>query len=451
VSPDFFDPLDTTVPDLGGPGGGPNSDAAHGIRWVFPESDRPSMRLRPGVTAIGRDPDVSAHLPDPSVSRRHAEIRWTVGAPPMLRDLESRNGVYLNGRRITQAPMKANDVIRLGDWVGVLTVDAADAPWTFEQLIPGYWAGPALASSLAPARLAARSDLPIVIQGETGTGKEGAARAVHTWAGRGGPFLALNCATVPEQIADAELFGYRKGAFTDADRAHAGLLRAADGGTLFLDEVVDLPATVQPKLLRAIEQKEIIPIGESRPVKVDVRLVIATQGPLRQAVEDKRFRGDLYARLDGLVVVLPPLRERVAEIPALFTKLLEGCTGAATPPRLHAKLVESLCVHDWPFNVRELANLARRVVALHPGAETLPAVAVGEPATPPAATAEPDVVAEKANVQRQPEPDREAVLAALRDKRGNVRQAAAALHISRTRLYRLMEKIDSPALASFRE
>jgi hypothetical protein len=240
-------------------------------------------------------------------SRRHAEI-VREGAVFMIRDLDSRNGLHVNGVRVPQAPLRPGTLLRVGEWVGlVIMLEAeADLPDSFFcELLPGYWAGPVLAPCLAPLQRAAAADLPVIVQGETGTGKEGVAQAAHLWSGRRGPLLALNCAALPEQLAEGELFGYRKGAFTGADRANPGHLRSADGGTLFLDEVAELPLGLQAKLLRALEQHEVIPLGESSPVKIDVHLVAATQAPLSEAVAAGRFRADLYARLDGLTIELP--------------------------------------------------------------------------------------------------------------------------------------------------
>ena len=202
---------------------------------------------------------------------------------PLLLDLNSTNGVFVNGRAVKHANLSSRDVLRLGDWVGIVVslTDSGSEPWSFRELTPGYWAGPVLQAALAPARLVAASDLPMIIQGETGAGKEGAARAIHAWSGRRGPFVALNCAALPEALAEAELFGYRKGAFTGAERASPGYLRAAEGGTLFLDEIAELSLPIQAKLLRAVEQRELCPLGESTPVAIDVRLLAATQSPLR--------------------------------------------------------------------------------------------------------------------------------------------------------------------------
>jgi len=327
--------------------------------------------------------------------------------------------------------------------------------WAFEEVAPGYWAGQALRAALEPARRVATTDLPIIIEAETGAGKEGAAQAIAAWSGRTGPLVAINCAALPEALAEGELFGYRRGAFSGAEHAHPGFLRAAHGGTLLLDEIADLSLAVQAKLLRAIEQREIVPLGESAPVAIDVRVLAAAQSPLRQAVDERRFRGDLLARLDGLTVRLPPLRERIEEVPHLFVRLVERHRGTTAPPRLDPLLVEHLCAHDWPFNVRELVLLARRLLALHPHAAALDLgmlVASG-PALAP--TPGPDTGATPARSievrEASPDPDSGALLAALRAERGNVRRAAAALGISRGRLYRAMEKLSTFDLSALRQ
>jgi len=437
--------LETTIPDA--VVGGSSASTGLAIRWVFPSSEGSITQLGSGATLFGRDASCAGCLPSASVSRTHAEIRWVPGSAPMLRDLDSTNGVFINGRRVKQAPMRTRDVLRIGDFIGILVALPADGStgWTFQEVTAGYWAGPVLLAALAPARLAAATDLPVIIQGETGAGKEGAARAIHIWSGRKGPFMALNCAALPEALAEGELFGYRKGAFSGADRAHPGLLRAAEGGTLLLDEIADLSLAIQAKLLRAVEQREVVPLGESKPAGIDVRLLAATQGPLRHAVDERRFRGDLLARLQGLTVQIPALRERVEEVPFLFARLIEQHRGPSAPPRLDPLLVERLCAHDWPFNVRELALLARRLLALHPDATVLDHNALAErPATE-------EAVAADAPADGGADPDPAAVLAALRADRGNVKRTAATLGISRGRLYRLMERIGSVDLEEIRQ
>ncbi len=357
---------ETTIPDtvLAGPSGAGSTMA---IRWVFPSDDGLLTRLEAGTSTLGRDPGCTAALPSASVSRRHAEIRWAVGGAPLLLDLNSTNGVFVNGQAIKNANLSVRDVVRLGDWVGIVVSLAGNGsePWSFRELTPGYWAGPLLQSVLAPAKLVAASDLPMIIEGETGAGKEGAARAIHAWSGRRGAFVALNCAALPEALAEAELFGYRKGAFTGAERASAGYLRAAEGGTLFLDEIAELSLPIQAKLLRAVEQRELCPLGESTPIAIDVRLLAATQSPLGLAVAQKRFRGDLLARLSGLTVVIPALRHRSEEIPSLFGKIVGQCGGrvVAAPVRVH--------LHR--------AALHARVAVQYPRADAARAQAAGAP------------------------------------------------------------------------
>jgi two-component system response regulator AtoC len=346
-------------------------DLGHGggrlaVVWVFPDVAGRVTFLSPGRTVLGRDFTCDVRLPGDETSRQHAEI-VTEAAMIVIGDLGSMNGTNVDGHRISRAPIDEGSVIRIGDWVGVvLRVPPREREGSvFEELIPGYFGGPRTIAAVEPLRKAARSELSVIIQGETGTGKEGIARATHLWSGRTGPFVAVNCAALPEALAEGELFGYRKGAFTSADRANPGFFQAAHGGTLFLDEVTDLSATIQPKLLRALEQREVTPLGEARPIPVDVRVVVATQTPLAALVEERRFRADLMARLDGLQVRLPPLRARVEEVPHLFTRLLEARSGAQGAPQIDAAVVERLCCYRWPLNIREVTNLVQRVIALH--------------------------------------------------------------------------------------
>jgi DNA-binding NtrC family response regulator len=426
----------TTVP-------GPNTfgnrvePSSLAIRWLFPRLEGRVTLLDRPVLSLGRDAECDVVLEGEQVSRRHAEIRRQ-GLTFSIVDLGSRNGLFVNGGRIPEAMLGPGMLIRLGEWLGVATIVGRSTPaerQSFQMVLPGYWAGPVLLPLLEPLRRTARSDLPTVIQGETGSGKEGIARAVHTWSGRSGPFLALNCAAVPETLAEGELFGYRKGAFTGAERANPGYLRGAHGGTLFLDEVADLPAALQPKLLRALEQREVLPLGETAPVPIDVRVVVAAQSPLRDAVEAKRFRPDLFARLDGVTIRLPPLRERLEEVPYLFSMILRHRAGGAAVPPLEPPLVESLCLYDWPFNVRELDLLARQMLALHGDAPALrksmlPERFLAGPSPGPAPIA-PAV--------RSAGPDLETFVAALRTHGGNVKRAAVSLGISRQKAYRLMD------------
>lgn len=220
----------------------------------------------------------------------------------------------------------------------------------------------------------APSDLPVLIEGESGTGKELIARALHGASRRAtGPFVAVNCAAIPADLLEAELFGHERGAFTGAERAREGRFRAAAGGTLFLDEVGDLPAALQPKLLRALQEMAVEPLGSAKPVPIDVRFVAATHRDLDAAREAGRFRDDLYFRLAGVVLRVPPLRERPADIGPLFAQhfALEAAR-AGRDLRVGAGVVEALEERRWVGNVRELIFLARQMAVLCEGPDLLP-------------------------------------------------------------------------------
>jgi DNA-binding NtrC family response regulator len=223
------------------------------------------------------------------------------------------------------------------------------------------------------ARLAS-TDLPLLISGETGTGKEVVARFIHDHSlVRKGPFVAYNCSAIPRELVESQLFGHRRGAFTGASESFSGVIRTAERGTLFLDEVGDLDLAVQPKLLRFLETTEIHPVGDARPVRVPVRVVAATNANVDELVEHGRFRRDLFYRLGVARLELPPLRERKDEIPALaslfLTRFSRECRRSSV--RLGDDFIAALLLYDWPGNIRQLANEVRRVVALATDGETL--------------------------------------------------------------------------------
>src|SRR5664279_753803 len=332
--------------------------------WLFPHMGVVPSALYwegAGERIIGRDSECAIRLDGSEVSRRHAAIRREKDvALPLLVDLGSRNGIRVNGETVVSAQLDVGAVVRIGGWIGV--VAAAAAP--FGEIAPGLFGGKVLQDAVAPLRQAAPSPLTIVLEGETGTGKEVVTRAVHAWSGRPGPLVAVNCAALPEGLAEGELFGYRRGAFTGADRASPGFFRSAEGGTLLLDEVSDLPLPLQAKLLRVLEEHEVQPLGEAQPVGVDVRIVVATQEPLIQAVQQKKFRQDLLARLDGITVRLPPLRKRLEDVLPLLSRVLAKLSSDRNPA-FDADFVERLCLYDWPFNVREIVLLAKRLWVLN--------------------------------------------------------------------------------------
>jgi DNA-binding NtrC family response regulator len=286
-----------------------------------------------------------------------------------------------------------------------------------------------------------------VLEGATGTGKELFARVLHEASGRSGSFQALNCAALPAGLAEGELFGYRSGAFTGALRAHQGQLRAADAGTLLLDEIGDLPLGVQSKLLRAVELGQVTPLGETRPIEFEARIVVAGQAPLSELVAAGKFRPDLAARLNGITIRLPSLQQRRGDVPALFFELLRQHS-AGCPPAVSGELYERLCTYPWPGNVRELGLLVRRLLAVH-GLEPRLAVQHLPEAFHPDAGAGTRIPKRSHATRREHDLDR--FTGALEETGGNVKRAAQVAGISRQRAYRLMKELDAQTLGNAEE
>jgi len=407
-----------------------------GIRWLFPREDGQFTDFSKPRIVLGRDAHCDGHLPGKEISREHAEV-VRQGTGHVVRDLGSTNAIYVNGLAAKQATLREGDILRIGDWIGLVTTRPRQSSdeVVFAKFADHLFGGPVLRPLVELTRRAAASDLPIVVEGETGTGKEGLSRAIHHWSGRRGPFHAVNCAALPENLAEAELFGYRKGAFTGADRSSPGHFRAAEGGTILLDEIIDMPPALQAKLLRVLEQREVLPLGEAHPVPIDVRVIAATQVPLSQ-VAGAPFRTDLAARLEGLVVRLPALRDRKEEIPFLFMRLLEQHAGGAAPS-VQARLIEQLCLYDWPSNVRELDLLARRLLVLYGGEGALRRTHLPERILARASSPPPGAAPGAAGARDERE--LEALLVELRRNGGVLAQAAKAVRVSRQRAYRLLE------------
>jgi two-component system, NtrC family, nitrogen regulation response regulator GlnG len=216
-----------------------------------------------------------------------------------------------------------------------------------------------------------QTDLTVTIIGESGTGKELVARALHEFGKRRrGPFVAVNMAAIPRELIESELFGHEKGSFTGAAQRYAGRFEQAQGGTLFLDEIGDMPMEAQTRLLRVLQEGEYHTVGGTRPIRTDVRIIAATHRDLRQLITQGQFREDLFFRLNVVPIRLPPLRERPGDIPDLVQYFLTVAAREGLPQKsLSQGAIERLMQHRWPGNIRELENLIRRVVAVHPGEE----------------------------------------------------------------------------------
>ena len=290
-------------------------------------------------------------------------------------------------------------------------------------------------------------DVNVLITGETGSGKEVIAKTIHDYSKRSGmPFLPLNCAAVPKDLLESQLFGHRKGAFSGATENHQGIVRAANGGTLFLDEIGELPLDVQAKLLRFLEMSEVHPVGDSHPVKVNVRLLFATNGDLEEAVNQNRFRQDLFYRLNVIPIKVPPLRERREEIPVLANLFAQRFAAefAKDPVRFSSSAMERLILYSWPGNIRQLANEIRRLTALSesssditPDQLSAPLQAQSRPTREgaPGASSNMQVRIDQSLEQATAYLETEMIKHALRQAGGHMSAAASTLGISRKGLY----------------
>jgi len=341
----------------------------------------PAYLLHEADLIIGRAPDSGICVPEAAVSRQHARVHYQ-GGRWILTDLGGRNGTLVDGEFVREIALEHLHEIRVGD--AIFKFVEADAEGYARFRIDGSIVGASPEEMAAHrarlgdvvgghqvARIAsalervAKSPVSVILLGESGTGKEVFARFIHETSARKGALRAINCAAIPQQLLESELFGYKRGAFSGADRDKIGLIRAADGGTLMLDEIGDMPLEAQTKLLRVLQSKEVIPIGATAPERVDVRIVCATHRDLAKLQQEDRFRGDLYARLNEYSVKLPPLRERKEDVYALCKAFL----ARHGRPDLHLSFafMTGLLHYDYPFNVRELEGFIKRGIALSEG------------------------------------------------------------------------------------
>jgi DNA-binding NtrC family response regulator len=312
-------------------------------------------------TRLGKGPDNDIVVADATVSRHHLEIEQTP-AGFLLRDLGSTNGTFLDNARIVEAYLRPAMELRVGEVA--LRLRAQHEGVRIEPTgqdsfgeLRGRTA--AMRRIFALLERVAPTDATILITGETGTGKGAVARAIHAAGLRADkPFVTVDCGAISRTLIESELFGHEKGSFTGATHQRRGALETCAGGTLFIDELDDLPLEVQPKLLRALDAREITRVGSNKPLKLDLRVVAATKKDLRQSVDQGQFREDLYYRLSVVTFALPPLRERLDDVPLLAERFL---TAAGTSwDRLQPAFQARLLAHTFPGNVRELRNLLER-------------------------------------------------------------------------------------------
>jgi len=397
-----------------------------GVVVLFTEAPLRSEGIYPAQPelGVGRNADCAIFLEDEGMSRSHATLCFEARGA-RLEDHGSRNGTFVNGHRLTQpTEIATGDLIRCGRTLLQLVADVEVYRGWRDRAVDGLLVGgPRVEALRRLIATFAPTDLVVLVSGESGTGKELVARETHTRSGRFGPFLPVNCAALPESLFEAELFGARKGAFTGAVADRQGLFQAAHQGTLFLDEIGELPLPLQAKLLRVVEQHEVIPLGAQQPIFVDARLVVASNRDLAREVEQGNFREDLYHRLAGAVIHIPPLRERIEDIPLLVHHVLGRCGAAGV--QASALFMERLLLHGWPGNVRELDRVVREALA-RSASESASHLTITH------------LREDFGGIS--PEADEfEKVRGELTRFHGNVSQAAAALGISRQRLYALLQ------------
>ena len=336
-----------------------------GARFSLAGVDRVSLGRGPALQAERLQESGATLLriavPDPRMSGMHARVHKVLGNW-VIEDAGSKNGTFVDGQRITTSPLADDALIELGHSFFVFKESLPRAEPAFldgrdlRPLARGLVSlSPAFTVALLKVATFARGRVPVLVCGESGTGKELIASAIHQLSGRTGPFVPVNCGALPANLVESELFGYRKGAFSGAVEDRPGLVRSSEHGTLLLDEIGDLPLPAQATLLRVLQESEVLPVGGTKPVKVDLRVVAATHRDLAALADEEKFRADLLARLDGATIVLPPLRERREDFALIASALIEKIAGdLAREVTFSVDAARALLMHDWPLNVREL-------------------------------------------------------------------------------------------------
>ncbi|NLH47394.1 MAG: sigma 54-dependent Fis family transcriptional regulator [Myxococcales bacterium] len=432
--------------------------AAERTKWLRYDGETQTLNVTSAVLAVVAGPDAPREidleqmeirlgsgggcdivLTDSYVSGGHARLQWTPGGW-IVTDLDSRNGLFLDGVRVSQAVWPFGKRLRMGKTE--LELREAENREAIAPVATQSYAGlvggsPAMRRLYGLIERLAPTDATVLIQGPTGSGKELVARALHNRGPRAnGPFIAVNCGSMVRELVASELFGHARGAFTGATADRAGVFELAHGGTVFLDEIGELPLELQPHLLRVLEEREVRRVGANRNITVNVRVLAATHRDLRADVAAGRFREDLFYRLEMIPLTLPPLRERREDIPPLAAHLLEREAGRLrrAAPGLSPEALAALQAYDWPGNVRELANvLARGMIlcgeraTIAAGDLTLPGVAA--PAWP------------AQGVWTLEETEKTMIRRALAEC-ATRKEAAAKLDIALSTLYEKMKKYD---------
>jgi len=430
------------------------------------------VRLGQKEVKIGRGHEADLQLPDPSVSRLHAKV-FRVGQQYFLADLRSRNGTHADGKRITQLAMEDGRMFQVGPFrihfhrpvsglpageeatappgTAYSITDSTDpepvrvakrtgAPTVTAEAPFGLIGGSALVRTLvATIRRVGGSDVPVLIEGETGSGKELVARGIHDASRRRDrPFVVVNCGAISPDLIESELFGHEKGSFTGATAQRKGAFELANSGSIFLDEIGELPIALQPKLLRALEQKEVKRVGGNDLLLADVRILAATNRNLREEIARKAFREDLFFRIGAITVSIPPLRDRREDVGTIARHFLSGMENPTSGPLpvLSPAALDLLISHDWPGNVRELRNAIQRAVVMAESGEL-----TGHDFSFLRRAAEPGTGTEPPpGLSRWEQAERTNILGELARQAGNKTKTARELGIAKSTLFEKLKK-----------
>ena len=406
--------------------------------------------LDEGTTMVGTHEDNDVVLTDNTVSRYHLEMRVRSDGIA-VKDLDTTNGTRHAGTKVGQIVLTGPSRLRLGKHTELdIVPDEREVPldrYEGDRFGKAIGATPAMQTLFALLARVAPTEATVLLEGETGTGKEAVAESIHQASRRaGGPFVVVDCGSIPHELIASELFGHARGSYTGATSDKRGLIEVANGGTLFLDEIGELALDLQPQLLRVIDKRQVRRVGETAPVDVDIRVVAATHRDLRAMVKAGQFREDLYYRLAVVRAELPPLRERLGDLPALARHFAEEMGRSGFD--LSASLLDQLARHAWPGNVRELRNVVERALSL--GSTGLPVDGDADPApAPPRAPTGPGL-APPADVLELPFKEakaaliegfeREYLVHLLARHKGNISRAAAEAGIDRNYIHRLVKK-----------
>ena len=426
-------------------------ERSYRIRCVAgPDAGALDHCIEGGTTLIGSHPDNDVVLTDDTVSRYHLELQVRRDGL-RITDLETTNGTVHGGNKVGCITLSGGARLRLGKRTEIDIVPTDEivelGEYGEDRLGNVVGASPPMRELFALLSRIASSDATLLLEGETGTGKEAIAEAVHHLSPRAGkPFVVVDCGAIPRELIGSELFGHRKGAYTGAANDKTGLIECANGGTLFLDEIGELAVDLQPQLLRVLDKREVRPIGETRSVGVDIRVIAATNRDLRTMVKAGSFREDLFYRLAVVKAVIPPLRERVEDLPLLAAHFARELGHGELD--LSTELIAQLRDHSWPGNVRELRNLVERALSLG-RASLLPELqvagnGVAPPPPPPAPDRGDDARLEmpfkEAKAQLVEGFERDYLTHLLERHHGNISRAAAEAGIDRNYIHRLIKK-----------